>query len=264
MGLRGKRIGVVATRKAQEAVEKIAQLGARPVVEELVKIEPVPEEETLKSLKEALKAKPRAYILTTGEGTRLLFERAKSAGLYEELAESMKRELLIVRGYKTRAELLKEGFGSFHMVESTEGVRDVLKGEELGEMGVMVQLYGEDLPFLESWLTERGARLYKVWTYRYVEKAERMQVFLEKLLQGFYHGVLFTSAYQVSYLFRRAKETGLHREVVRSMNREVFVFAVGRTTARRLFENGVLRVYYPEKERLSQAIRELQRVFEDG
>ncbi|MCS6999116.1 MAG: uroporphyrinogen-III synthase [Aquificaceae bacterium] len=91
-----------------------------------------------------------------------------------------------------------------------------------------------------------------------------MQSFLEKILQGFYHGVLFTSAYQVSYLFKRAKDMGLHREVVRSMNREVFVFAVGRTTAKKLFENGVLRVHYPERERLSQAIRELQRVFEDG
>ncbi|MCS6999115.1 MAG: hypothetical protein NZL86_06960 [Aquificaceae bacterium] len=130
MALKGKRIGVVATRKAQEAVEKITQLGAKPVVEELVSIEPVPEEETIKGLKEALSAKPCVYLFTTGEGARLVFDRARSAGLYGELTEGMKRELLIVRGYKARAELLKEGFGNFHMVESTEGVKDVLKGVE--------------------------------------------------------------------------------------------------------------------------------------
>lgn len=264
MSLKGKQIAVVATRRALEVIEKITRLGAKPTVEELVSIEPVPEEETIRNLKEALTAKPCICFFTTGEGTKLLFERARSADLHQELAEILRREIVIVRGYKTRAELLRRGFVNFSMVESTEGIKGALSGIDLKGGSVMVQLYGEDLPNLEEWLRNRGAELLKVWTYHYTENPEKMQGFMQKLMQGFYHAVLFTTAYQVSSLFKRAKEIGLHRELTGIMNREVFVLAVGRITAKRLFENGVLRVFYPEKERLSYAIRELQRVFEDG
>lgn len=264
MSLRGRRIGVVATRKALEAVEKITQLGGKALVEDIVKMEQVREEETTYDLKLALKEKPEVFVFTTGEGAKLLFERAKTCGLYEELTELMEAGLLIVRGYKTRAELSRRSFSGFQTVETTEGIVKILKEEELKGKAVLLQLYGEDIPTIENLLTEKSARLFKVWTYRYVLETEKIDGFIDRLLTSYYHGILFTSAYQVSYLFKRAKERGIHRELTTVMNKELFVFAVGKTTARRLFENGVLRVYYPEKERLTYAIDELQRVFEDG
>ena len=48
------------------------------------------------------------------------------------------------------------------------------------------------------------------------------------------------------------------------MNKELTTVSVGRTTAKALFENGVIRVYIPESEGLSLAIKELIKAFEDG
>ena len=42
---------------------------------------------------------------------------------------------------------------------------------------------------------------------------ERMDAFIEKLLNGFYDGVLFASAFQVRWLFARAKVRGLNKEL---------------------------------------------------
>ena len=93
---------------------------------------------------------------------------------------------------------------------------------------------------------------------------ERMDAFIEKLLNGFYVGVLFTSAFQVRWLFARAKERDLNKELSKTMSKELTTVSVGRTTAKALFENGVIRVFIPERERLSLAIKELIKAFEDG
>ena len=83
-------------------------------------------------------------------------------------------------------------------------------------------------------------------------------------MEGHYHAVLFTSAYQVEYIFERAKERKVAKELSKALNRNVIACAVGKTTAEKLFHKGVSRVFYPEKERLSFALDELERAFENG
>ncbi|MCS7308159.1 MAG: uroporphyrinogen-III synthase [Aquificaceae bacterium] len=264
MSLRGKRIAIVATRRAEELMDKISAMGGKPTVEDFVFMRSVQEEKTIESLKECLSTNPEIFIFTTGEGAKLLFHRAKVGGLYQTLVEGMKGGLVIARGYKARVELIRQGLSGFLIVEGTEDVKGILKDKELKGKSVLLQTYGEDVPLLIGWLEEMGAKVFRIWTYRYLEDEEKTDKFINRLISGFYHAVLFTSAYQVSYLFRRAKKRSLHNELSVSFNKKIFVFAVGRTTARKLFENGVLRIYYPEKERLSGAIEELKKVFENA
>lgn len=50
MSLKGKRIAICASRKALDITEKIINLGGRPFVEDIVRIEYVPEEEVKDAL----------------------------------------------------------------------------------------------------------------------------------------------------------------------------------------------------------------------
>ena len=53
MSLKGKRIAICASRKARDITEKIINLGGRPFVEDIVRIEYVPEEEVRDALIES-------------------------------------------------------------------------------------------------------------------------------------------------------------------------------------------------------------------
>ncbi|MFN3471275.1 MAG: uroporphyrinogen-III synthase [Aquificaceae bacterium] len=264
MSLKGKKIAICASRKALDISEKIISLGGRPFVEDIVKMEYVPEEEVRDALIESLSLRPHFFLFTTGEGTESVFKVAQKYSIFEPLKEVILKGSLFARGYKTRKALLKYGFESFHTVETTEGFKDLLKEEDIKRKMVFLQMYGEELPDLERYVYEAGGKIIKIWVYRYVPDMERMEVFINKLLKGFYDGVLFTSAFHVRWLFVRAKEKGLHKELSRRMSKELTIVSVGRTTAKALFENGVIKVIIPEGERLSLAIKELIKAFENG
>lgn len=252
------------TRRTDEAVEGVKKIGGIPYVEDWVRMSFLPYENILENIKKALAEGPNLFYFTTGEGLRAIFETSQKDGLLEELTSYFKKGLVFVRGYKARAVMLKYGFKDFKNVESTEVFIKALEKTHLKNSSVFVQMYGEEPPELEGFLKERGAKMLKVWVYKYEVDKERLDAFISKLLERFFSAVLFTSAYQVEYLFKRAKEKGLNRELSKCLNREVITVAVGHKTAKRLFEEGVLRVYYPERERLVLAIKELERAFRDG
>ncbi|MFN3598983.1 MAG: uroporphyrinogen-III synthase [Aquificaceae bacterium] len=264
MSLKGKRVAVCATRRALDITERIHQSGGRPFVEDIVRLEYLSQEEIRDRLLEALSLKPDFFLFTTGEGAERIFEVAQEYGAFDALRERILESYLLARGYKTRKALIKYGFRDFQTVENTEDFKEFLKPEGIKEKAVFLQMYGEDLPSLEDYILDNKGKLIKVWVYRYVSDIERVDAFIEKILKGFYHAVLFTSAFQVKHLFTRAKEKGLHREISKRMSEELITVAVGYTTAKALFENGVVRTLVPERERLMFALKELVRAFEDG
>ncbi|MEJ5339432.1 MAG: uroporphyrinogen-III synthase [Aquificaceae bacterium] len=263
MSLRGKRIAVCATRRVEEIVEKISQMGGKPYVEEIVRIEYLPEQEVYEALKRAMEEEPSYFVFTTGEGAERLFEIAERHGLLHRLNSLLLKAHIVVRGYKARGALARRGY-SATPVESTSDIVKLLRKMDIKGKSILIQMFGEDLPELERFVYGRDGNLIKVWVYRYVPDSEKIDTFIDRLLKGFYHAVLFTSAFQVRHLYRRAKEKGVHSELSNRMNQKLLSVAMGTTTAQALFENGVLRVLIPEKERLSFAVRELERAFKDG
>lgn len=263
MSLKGKSIAVCATRKAEEIVERIIQMGGVPYVEDIVRMEYVPEQEVYEALERTLHEKPSYFIFTTGEGAERIFEIAEQYGLLQNLNNLLSQAHIIARGYKARGVLAKRGYNPLFLESISEILKSLRKANITGKT-LFIQMFGEDLPELEKYTLEKGGYLIKVWVYKYVPNNEKIDVFIDKILTGFYHAVLFTSAFQVRYLYKRAKEIGLHSELSKIMNRKLLPVAIGNTTAKALFENGVLRVLIPEKERLSFAVKELERAFENG
>ncbi|MCS7284842.1 MAG: uroporphyrinogen-III synthase [Hydrogenobacter thermophilus] len=260
MKLKGKRIALCITRRVEEAIESIVKLGGKPYVEDVVRIVALPDEIIKENIKNAVFEAPEIFYFTTGEGTDVLLKKSREIGLYEPLLKGK----VFARGYKVRARLINYGFKNFQSVESTRAFMNMLKDIEILNTKILVQMYGEEMHELEEFLNNKGAKMLKLWLYRYETDTERLDAFIIKLLEGFYHAVLFTSAYQVDYIFKRAKEKNLGKNLSSSLNNKVITVAVGRKTAGKLFENGVLRVYYPEKERLTYALKELEIAFKDG
>ncbi|MFN3978471.1 uroporphyrinogen-III synthase [Sulfurihydrogenibium azorense] len=264
MQLKDKRIALCITRRVEKAIESIVKLGGKPYVEDVVKIVALPDEVIKENIKNALFEAPEIFYFTTGEGTDILLKKSKEIGLYEPLLSLMEKGKVFARGYKVRARLINYGFKNFQSVESTRAFMNMLKDIEISNTKILVQMYGEEMHELEEFLNNKGAKMLKLWLYKYEIDTERLDAFIRKILKGFYHAVLFISAYQLEYIFKRAKEKNLGKELSNSLNNKVFTIAVGRKTAEKLFENGVLRVYYPEKERLTYALRELEKAFKNG
>lgn len=264
MSLKNKKVAICGTRRVQEAVEGIERLGGMPFVENWVRMTFLTFEEVFEGLKNAIEEEPELFYFTTGEGLKVLFETAEKGKLFNELSSFLERGEVFVRGYKARAEMIHHGFKNFRSVENTEALIKALEDTPLAGKKLLVQMYGKEMPQLEEFLKERSARMLKIWVYKYEVLQESLDAFIKRLLRGFYGAVLFTSAYQVEYLFERAKELNLSKKLCKALNKDTIAIAVGQKTARSLFERGVLRVLYPEKERLTLAIKELERIFSHG
>ncbi len=264
MVLKNKRIAVCATRRAESVIEKVAKLGGKAYLEDVVKMVYLPEDFILNNIKRAIEEEPEIFYFTTGDGAEVILKKSKEGSIYELLMNLMSKGRVFARGYKVRGKLISYGFKNFQSVESTRGFIKALKSVEITGRKVFVQMYGQEIPELESFLEKANARMLKVWIYRYETDTEKLDTFIDRLLEGFYNAVLFTSAYQVEYIFERAKERKVDKELSRALNRKVITCTVGKTTAEKLFHRKVLRVFYPEKERLSFALNELEKAFENG
>jgi uroporphyrinogen-III synthase len=261
--MKNKRVAICATRRADDIAKKVLELGFEPFIEDVVIMEKLPENVMAENIKKALDQEPDVLYFTTGEGTQLIFQKAKELNLDKRLKVLMESGKVFVRGYKARGVLLSEGFKNFIHVESTHDLIEKLKDANISNLRVFIQMYGEKLPDLEAFLLSKGAFVLEVWVYKYQMNLTKMDAFIERLMDGFYSAVLFTSAYQVDYVFKRAEENSKRSELIKALG-QFPVIAMGHTTAERLFKHGLTKVLYPEKERLIYALDILEKVLSDG
>jgi len=262
--LENKKIALCATRKVEVMIEHITKLGGKAYIEDIVRMSILSESEIIENIKKALKQLPSIFYYTTGVGTDIILEASRKAGIYEDLANLMKKAIIFSRGYKTKNILIHNGFQNFQNIDSTKSLINILRNEDMSNTKVFVQMYGEELPELEDFLSEKGAKILKVWTYKYKLDIEKSDIFIKNILEGFYDAIVFTSAYQVDYIFNRAKDMGLKDQLSKALNEGLVIVAIGKNIAQRLYEHKVMKVYYPEKERLHYALTELEKAFENG
>lgn len=248
-----KRAALCGSRKKEEFLKMMAETDIEAYVEEVVTIEYLPEEEVTKKLEEVLSSKPSHFLFTTGEGVQRLFQVAEEYGVLPHLLQLLKNCVILCRGYKTRGVLLRYGLSIAAYSESTSHLLNTLKDD----VKIAVQPYGEEIEELKG-------RAFVLPVYRYKMDTNRMDAFIEKLLKGFYHGVLFTSPYQVRYTFARARDIGMEGYLANVMTDRVLVVAVGHMTAEELYKAGVFRVLKPPKERFPLAVRELLKGLDRG
>ncbi|MFC5699747.1 uroporphyrinogen-III synthase [Cohnella faecalis] len=265
--LDGKHIAVTGPRCAEEFTRMVVKMGGQPFI--------YPAQGTVYSddrmLEEQIReltVKPVDWlVLTTGIGTEALVNKAEELGLRSELLAVMSSTRIAARGYKTVNALRKLDIAPTVKADdgTTDGVYRELAEFPLEGARIALQLYGDPSPKISVRLREAGAECVELMPYIHVmPDTGPLDELISRCIAGSLNAVVFTSTVQARCVFHRARETGQDELLLRAFEDGVVAVAVGKVTAEALFEEKVVRVLYPEEERLGPSLVGVGRWFEDN
>ncbi|MGC8823405.1 MAG: uroporphyrinogen-III synthase [Bacteroidales bacterium] len=104
----------------------------------------------------------------------------------------------------------------------------------------MIQHYGHKNMFLSQSLILSGARVYDISSYRWELPADihRVQIFIDRLLDGALDMVIFTSSVQVQHLLDIAEYNHDSHSVLAALN-QLQVVSIGPVCSQMLNEAGI-------------------------
>lgn len=196
-------------------------------------------------------------VLTTGIGTEALVAKAESLGMKEELLIFMSSAKIAARGYKTVNALRRLRIEPTLTAEdgTTDGLFRLLSDYPLPGAIIALQLYGDPSPKISNRLREAGAECIELLPYIHVmPDAGPIDELINRCITGDMDAVVFTSTAQARCVFHRARDTNKERGLLAAFESGVLCVAVGKVTADSLHDEGVVRVMYPEEERLGPAL----------
>ncbi|MFD0672521.1 uroporphyrinogen-III synthase [Cohnella sp. GCM10027633] len=255
--LTGKHIAVTGPRCEEEFGRIVGKLGGTPSV--------YPAQGTVYSDAGQLEAQLRELmenpvdwlILTTGIGTEALVMKAEELGLRDALLSVMTATRIAARGYKTVNALRKLGIDPTVKADdgTTDGIYRALADYPLAGLRVALQLYGDPSPRIAGRLRAAGAECIELLPYVHImPDVAPIDELIDRCLLGTMDAVVFTSTVQARCVFHRARETNKERELLAAFETKVLGVAVGKVTAEAMGEEGIVRVIYPEEERLGPSI----------
>jgi uroporphyrinogen-III synthase len=261
--LAGFRIGVTASRRAEEQVALLERRGAEVLHAPALADHPTwIDEAALRSATEAAIAEPiDIFLATTGIGMKAWFEAAERWGLVDPLVAALERAEILARGPKSVGALRRRGLRELWAPESEafEDVLSHLRGRDLTGLRIVVQEHGQSLSMAAHALRRLGADVTTVAVYR-VEAAddpEPMFRMIEEIAARRLDAVTFTAAPAVSAVMEAAVSTGHRDEVVASFQADVVASSVGPVTAA-AFEMWGVPSLYPERSRLAAMVKQLE------
>ncbi len=240
--LAGRVIAIAEARELDVFAALLERRGAQVLRYPLVKIIDAPDPApVLAWISTAAAGGFDDLIVMTGEGLRRLLgciDRHQPS-LRTSFLGALQRMRKITRGPKPARALRELGLGSDlpAVVPTTAGIIEALRGTDLRQRRVGVQLYGAEpnRPLVE-YLTAAGALVSTVAPYRYADAATdaAVQELLERMRRGEVDAIAFTSKGQVERLFRAAPI-----ESVRAALEATSVAAVGPVVGNTLASYGV-------------------------
>lgn len=255
--LEGRTIAVAGTRKFAEIGSMIRNYGGTPLHRPAQETKHVPEDQVDKALQHLLETKPDWLILTTGDGVNILYQAARTAGNEESFFRMLRDVRLAVRGYKTLRFLREQGIEPEVTDDdgTVEGLIRRFPQDSLSGHRVVIQMYGETSARLNEWLERQGAEYEEILPYRHVPPPkEKVEQLIQEVIEQRIDAVVFTSSLQVRYLFSHVEQTGQTSSLLNALNDRVLASAVGKVTARELYDQGVRFVLKPERERMGAMI----------
>ncbi|MCA0753637.1 uroporphyrinogen-III synthase [Paenibacillus sp. N4] len=264
--LKDKRIVIAGSRKTDEMSLIVEKQGGEPLIRSLQGLTMFDEESLEEPLRRLAEQGADWIILTTGMGSDSLVNAAEKLGIKDEVLKALAGAQIATRGYKTSAFIKRMGLQAAVSDDdgTMNGLIENLSSLDFEGKRVWIQLHGEPAPELERFLKEKGAaHVEPVLPYRHVPPEEStLRKFIDELQTAAVDAVCFTTAVQVLYLFRRAKETGQEKMLLQAFEGPVLAGAVGKVTAQALQDCGVKRIIVPELERMGALIIELGRYYE--
>ena len=248
--LAGRTIAVPESREIEVFATLLERRGARVIRCPLVAIRDAPDPAPVLDWSGRLAAgRFDDLILLTGEGLRRILaciERHEPASRGQFIA-GLERLRKITRGPKPAKVLRELGMHPQIAAEppTTDGVIASLRGRDLRERRVGVQLYGtEPNRPLVAFLEGAGAVVSTVSPYVYADAADEQAVrsLLDQLRAGRIDVIAFTSSAQIERLIAVASEEGARSALANTM-----VAAIGPIVADRLRRHGIDARLMPEE-----------------
>lgn len=187
-------------------------------------------------------------VLFTGEGLRRLSKRAEELVLKDAFVAAVRQTKTIIRGPKPARALKELGLapGVSAPLPTTSGLIAAMAEWDVRSRRIGVQLYPGGGNALVEELRARGAIVKTVTPYRYASATESSAVasIIQRLAQGEFGMIAFTSSPQVERLIEVSKEHGLETALRDGLKR-VRVAAIGPVVCDALEAIGVDDVVQP-------------------
>jgi uroporphyrinogen-III synthase len=262
--LHGDRILLLESRLEAELAELVRRAGGVPVCVPAVVERRRHIEDDVAALLDMVQAGGAApvFILSTGVGTRALFDGARTLGRVPELVETVQRGGSICRGPKAVAALHREGVAASVKARSpytTAELIEVLGTLDLAGHPVVLLHHGERNLMLVEALTSQGAVFLEIHAYEWAlpDDPGPLTRAAVGLVAGELSAVAFTTQVQARHLMSVASRIGRRNQLATALRSRVIVAAVGPTCARVLVELGVPPHVVPDTPKMGSMLEAL-------
>src|SRR5262249_16309120 len=125
------------------------------------------------------------------------------------------------------------------------------------ERSIAVQEYGRSNPELLAALRGRGPNVTPVRLYHwdFPEDLEPLREAARRLARGEFQVAMFTTAIQISHLFRVARDLGIE-DAAASQLRKAVIASIGPTTSEALEEFGIIADLEPSRPKMGFLVQE--------
>lgn len=261
--LDGFRIGVTATRKAEEQIALLERRGARVDWAPALSMDPnrVDVDALRAATERVLEDRVDMFLTTTGIGTKAWFDAAEEWGLLDRLLDVLAGAEILARGPKSVGALRARGLRELWTPasEAFDEVLEHLRGRDLAGRHILVQEHGQSLSMVAHALRRRGAEVTTLTVYRVAsaDDPEPMFRLVDHLADGELDAVTFTSAPAVAAFMDAVGSVGRRDEVVAAFQADVVAACVGPVTAA-AFELWGVPTVYPERSRTAAMVKLLE------
>ncbi|WP_110182199.1 uroporphyrinogen-III synthase [Nocardioides solisilvae] len=261
--LAGFRVGVTASRKAEEQIALLERRGAEVTWAPVLRTGMASaEDEALRAATAGVLAGPvDLLVATTGVGMKAWLAAVEQWGMREALLAHLERTEIIARGPKTVGALRAGGLRELWSPDSEcfDDVLAHLRGRDLRGRRIVVQEHGQSLSMVAHALRRQGAEVQVVTVYRVEPAPDPAATFhlVDLVADRALDAVTFTAAPAVRAFLDAAEATGRHEEALEAFRGDVLAASVGPVTAAALQPLGV-PTRWPRRSRLAAMVTLLE------
>jgi len=257
----GVTVGAFESRRADEMARLIEKAGG------VSRVSPSMREVALDDQTQAVDFANRIItgqvdimIVTTGVGFRHWIDAVERKVDIQRFTHALTDMTTIARGPKAAAAMRKAGITPTHSVPEPNTWREVLQVVDtqvpVAGQSVGVQEYGKTNPSLIAGLEARGARVASLSVYRWdlPEQLDQIEANVRDLAERKIEVVLFTSAQQVTNLFKVASQLDMAVEVREGL-RAAVIASIGPTTSEMLRDSELPVDLEPAHAKMGQLVQ---------
>jgi uroporphyrinogen-III synthase len=261
--LKGRTIAVTRPwGQAEEAGEIIAKKGGKPYLIPTIEIKGPRDLSATKKFIDALVRSEVDYVIFMSiNGVRYLLSAAESLGLKDQLKKRLEKTATLAVGPKTAQELRKNQI-QVDLIPArytSEGIIESLQQRHVYGKSIWIPRTSQASPALAKRLRQMDNNVQEVYVYesRLPVDPELTAQFLQDLVGGQIHAIIFSSSLGVKNLFRMLAEQVSTEKLRQIMHSKLTIVAIGPTTAETLAEMGLKVDVMPEKHLFEETLNAL-------